>query len=84
MDWIKLVGYVAAAATTISFLPQAIHTIKTKDTKGVSLGMYALFVFGVMMWLVYGILTKNAPIILANVITIILAVIILVYKLKYK
>lgn len=84
MDLIQIAGYLAAAATTISFLPQALHTIKTKDTKGISLEMYIVFVFGIVMWLVYGIGIKDLPIILANSITLILTVIILVYKLKYK
>lgn len=84
MDWIKIVGYLAAAATTISFLPQAFHTVKTKDTKGISLGMYLVFTFGVVMWLLYGIFTKDFPIISANTITLVLTIIILVHKLKYK
>lgn len=84
MDWVKIVGYLAAAATTIAFLPQAFHTIKTKDTKGISLGMYLVFTFGVVMWLLYGIFLKDVPIIAANTITFVLTVIILVYKLKYK
>lgn len=84
MDWVKIVGYLAAAATTIAFLPQAFHTIKTKDTKGISLGMYLVFTFGVVMWLLYGIFLKDIPIIAANTITFVLTVIILVYKLKYK
>jgi MtN3 and saliva related transmembrane protein len=65
-------------------LPQAFHTIKTKDTKGISLGMYLVFTFGVVMWLLYGIFLKDVPIIAANTITFVLTVIILVYKLKYK
>jgi MtN3 and saliva related transmembrane protein len=84
MDWIKIVGYLAAAATTIAFLPQAFHTIKTKDTKGISLGMYLVFTFGVVMWLIYGIFMRDVPIISANTITFILSVIILVHKVKYK
>ncbi|HTM93439.1 MAG TPA: SemiSWEET transporter [Flavisolibacter sp.] len=84
MDWVKVVGYLAAMATTIAFLPQAFHTIKTKDTKGISLGMYLVFTFGVVMWLLYGIFTNDVSIISANAITLILTIIILVYKLKYK
>lgn len=84
MDWVKIVGYLAAAATTIAFLPQAFHTIKTKDTKGISLGMYLVFTFGVVMWLLYGIFMRDVPIISANTVTLVLSVIILVYKLKYK
>jgi MtN3 and saliva related transmembrane protein len=84
MDWVKIVGYIAATATTISFLPQAIHSIKTRDTKGISLEMYLVFTFGLIMWLIYGISTKDVPIILANAVTLVLAVIILLYKLRYK
>jgi len=84
MDWIKIAGYLAAAATTISFLPQAFHTIKTKNTKGISLGMYVVYVFGIMMWLIYGIGMRDFPIISANSITLVLTVTILLYKLKYK
>jgi len=84
MDWIKIVGYIAAASTTIAFLPQAIQTIKTKDTKAISLGMYVLFTFGVLMWLIYGIFNKDWPIIIANAITLMLAIVILFYKVRYK
>jgi MtN3 and saliva related transmembrane protein len=84
MDWVKIVGYLAAVATTIAFLPQAFHTIKTKDTRGISLGMYLVFTFGVVMWLLYGIFMRDIPIISANTVTLVLSVIILVYKLKYK
>lgn len=84
MDWIKIVGYIAAASTTIAFLPQAIQTIKTKDTKSISLGMYILFTFGVLMWLIYGIANTDWPIIIANAITLLLAIVILFYKVRYK
>jgi len=84
MDWIKIIGYIAAASTTIAFLPQAIQTIKTKDTKAISLGMYVLFTFGVLMWLIYGIFNTDWPIIIANAITLMLAIVILFYKVKYK
>jgi MtN3 and saliva related transmembrane protein len=84
MDWIKTAGYLAAAATTISFLPQALHTIRTKDTRGISLGMYIVYVFGIVMWLTYGIGIRDFPIISANSITLVLTVTILIYKLKYK
>jgi MtN3 and saliva related transmembrane protein len=84
MDWIKTAGYLAAAATTISFLPQALHTIRTKDTRGISLGMYIVYVFGIVMWLTYGIGIRDFPIISANSITLVLTVTILMYKLKYK
>jgi MtN3 and saliva related transmembrane protein len=82
MDWIKILGLVAAFCTTISFLPQAIKIIKTKDTSSISTAMYSFFTFGTLMWLLYGIYSKNTPVILANGVTFILAVIILFYKLR--
>ncbi|MBU6339205.1 MAG: SemiSWEET transporter [Rickettsiales bacterium] len=71
----------AALLTTISFLPQVIKTIATKDTSGVSFWIYLIFVSGVAMWLLYGILIKNPIIIIANLITFILAGTILVIKI---
>ncbi|WP_117233973.1 SemiSWEET transporter [Vibrio maerlii] len=75
-------GYIAAFCTTCSFIPQVIHTVRTKDTEAISLGMYSFFVFGVSMWLVYGIMVNDLPIIVANVITLALASIILLLKIK--
>jgi len=82
MNWITLCGLVAAFFTTISFLPQAIKTIRTKDTSSISLSMYIMFAFGTLMWFVYGIFSNNLPITLANGITLILASIILYFKIK--
>ncbi len=84
MDLFNFIGYIAAVLTTISFVPQAILTIKTKDTKGISLPMYILFTLGVFCWLIYGIYFKMMPVILANTVTLSLASIILVFKIKYK
>ena len=79
-----LIGLTAATCTTISFLPQAIRVIKTKQTRDISLSMYIIFSFGTFLWLTYGVLTKDIPIILANAITFALSFIILMLKLKYK
>lgn len=84
MNITTLIGFFAAFCTTVSFLPQAIKTIATKDTSGISLSMYSLFTVGTVMWFTYGIMSNSMPIYLANGITLILALIILVYKLKYK
>lgn len=80
---ISVIGMLAAVGTTISFLPQAIKIIKTKDTKSISLSMYILFISGVFLWLIYGILKPDFPVMVANGITLILAGIILYFKLKY-
>lgn len=77
----KFIGIIAAIITTGSFLPQAYKTIKTKDTMGISLIMYILFVIGLLLWLIYGIYLKDMAIILANAITLIFASVILSYKI---
>lgn len=77
------VGFVAATLTTISFIPQAAKTIRTKETHGISLGMYATFTVGVALWLVYGIVLVSWPMILSNIVTLGLSSTILALKLRY-
>ena len=76
-------GYLAAMLTTLSFVPQAVKTIRSRDTRGLSLGMYVVFTAGVAMWLVYGIALHSIPMILANVVTFLLSATILGLKLKH-
>jgi MtN3 and saliva related transmembrane protein len=76
-----IIGYVAASLTTLSFLPQAILTLKTRDTAALSLTMYSLFTLGVFCWLIYGIFLANNAIIYANAITLFLAASILSCKI---
>jgi MtN3 and saliva related transmembrane protein len=80
---IEWVGYAAAALTSASFIPQALMTIRTRDTRGISRGMYIIFTVGVTLWLVYGIALDSWPMICANVSTLILAVTMLVLKLRF-
>jgi len=84
MPLADFIGYVAAGLTTLSFVPQAWHTFSTRDVRGISLGMYSAFTVGVALWLVYGLLLGAWPIVLANGITLVLAVAILVMKLRFK
>ncbi len=84
MQAIDLIGTLAACLTTSSFLPQVLHTLRTRDVSGISLGMYSLFTAGVALWLVYGVLIGSWPIIVANAITTTLAVTILAMKLRYR
>ncbi|MES2190064.1 MAG: SemiSWEET transporter [Pseudomonadota bacterium] len=79
-DW---VGFGAATLTTASFLPQAWLSFKTRDVSGISLGMYSVFTVGVALWLGYGVMLDAWPIVLANAITLALAIAILVMKLRY-
>lgn len=69
----EFIGYLAAILTTASFLPQAIRTLKTKETEAISLTMYSVFCIGVMLWLIYGLIIVNWPIVVANAITFLLA-----------
>ncbi len=80
MEW---AGYIAAVLTTLSFVPQALKTIRTKDTRSISLGMYVVFTIGIVFWLVYGIALHSLPMILSNIVTLILSGTILAMKLKH-
>lgn len=84
MNLPELVGYLAASLTTLSFVPQALHTFRTKDVRGISLGMYSVFTVGIAMWLLYGLLIQAWPVVVANVITLALAAAILAMKLRYR
>ncbi len=76
-----VVSFIAATLTTASFVPQAVKTIRTRDTSSISLGMYLLFTAGVILWMVYGIATSQASIIISNAITACLALVILSFKI---
>ena len=78
-----LIGAVAAALTTVAFVPQAIKALHERQTAGISLTMYALFTAGVALWFVYGLLLGRFPIYLANGITLALASVILLTKLRF-
>lgn len=80
----ELVGYCAAALTTFSFAPQAWLTFRTRDVRGISLGMYSVFAAGVALWLAYGLLLGAWPIVAANAVTLALALAILGMKLRYR
>ena len=84
MDTISAIGYLAAVLTTVSFIPQVIRTIRTRDTHAISLSMYITFSCGVVLWCAYGILLQAWPIILANGITLSLASVVLWHKLREK
>ena len=80
LEWF---GYAAAVLTTGSFIPQAVMTIRSRNTSGVSLAMYVIFTLGVALWLLYGIALKSGPMILANSVTLALAGTILALKLRF-
>jgi MtN3 and saliva related transmembrane protein len=84
MSATTILGILAACGTTVSFLPQAIKTIYTKNTSGISLEMYAIVVTGTVLWLIYGLMIGSWPVIMANATTLVVASVILVYKIIYK
>lgn len=80
LEWL---GVVAATCTTLSFVPQAIKTIRTRETHGISLWMYVVFTFGVACWFGYGLFLHSWPMIVSNLVTFALAATILILKLRY-
>ncbi len=78
-----LIGYIAATLTTVAFVPQAVRTLRTRDTAGISLAMYALFTTGAGCWLVYGIAIGSWPVILSNAVTCSLSLVILLLKVRH-
>lgn len=84
MDSIILIGYIAGALTTLSFVPQVIRAWKLGETRDLSLAMLLLFALGILLWTFYGIWTGSMPIILANVITFILILVLLGMKVIHR
>ena len=83
LQYTSLVGTIAAVFTTVAFIPQAYHSYKTRDLSGVSLPMYSIFTLGVALWLTYGLLLVDWPLIISNAITLALSLLILILKLKH-
>jgi len=80
---VTIIGLIAAFLTTIAFLPQVIKVWKTKKAEDLSLKTFILLSTGIFLWLVYGILLQDLPLILANAVTFTLAITILFFKLRY-
>ena len=79
-----LIGLIAATITTLSFIPQLIKTWKLKETKDISLLMFVTLGVGIILWIIYGFLLWDLPLILANSITFVFVLVILFFKFKYK
>lgn len=80
---ITAIGLLAALCTTIAFLPQVIQTWRTRSTKDLSLPMFATFTVGIFLWLVYGVIIGDVPLIAANGVTFLLSGTILYFKLRH-
>ncbi len=83
MDWVTAMGYLAGVCTTTAFLPQAIKIVKTKHTKDLSLGMYAILTSGISLWCAYGLINQDWPLLTANMVTLMLAGWIFILKIRY-
>lgn len=84
MNFVSVIGFLAATFTTVAFIPQAVKTIRTKQTQDISFWMYIILIIGILLWLTYGIYQRDWPIILANSVTFVLVVPILVLKIIHK
>lgn len=78
-----LLGYLAGTLTTAALIPQVWRTFRTKDVSGISLRMYVVFTTGIAVWLAYGVLLGETPMMLANSVSLVLACAVLAMKLKY-
>lgn len=81
LDWI---GGIAGFLTTVAFVPQVVKIWTTKSADDISVLMFGIFTLGVLLWLVYGLMLGALPIILANIVTLVLAVTVLVLKARYR
>jgi MtN3 and saliva related transmembrane protein len=84
MDYVTMIGLVAGTLTVIAFYPQLMKVAKTRSTRDISLGMFSIFCVGVFLWFVYGILSSDVPVMIANILTFAQALVILAFKVKYK
>ncbi|HEY9619639.1 MAG TPA: SemiSWEET transporter [Crinalium sp.] len=84
MDFITLLGLLAGTLTTVAFLPQLFKTWKSKSARDISSSWLIAFTTGIALWLMYGLLISSLPVILSNGITLVLTLIILLFKVKYR
>ncbi len=84
MTLTTFLGLIAGTCTTAAFLPQLLKIRKTKSTHDISLWMYVVICTGILLWLIYGIMIGSVPVILANAVTLVIAAMILLLKIKYR
>jgi len=84
MEIAQWIGLIAGGLTTIAFVPQVVKTYQSRSAKDLSLTMFLVFSIGIVLWLVYGIMIREWPVIIANAITLLLSLILLIFKLNFK
>jgi MtN3 and saliva related transmembrane protein len=82
--WVEYIGSLAAACTTLCWVPQAVKIIREKQTQGISLVTQSVFTVGLALWLAYGLLLTNWPLMLANAVTLVFSLVILALKVRYR
>lgn len=82
-NWVEIIGLVAGFLTTAAYLPQVLKVWRSRSARDVSLGMFSLMVVGLLLWLAYGLLIGSLALILSNTVTLILATLILIGKLRF-
>lgn len=80
---IEILGFAAASLTSLCWLPQAWRTIRTRDTKAISLWTQSLFAAGTALWLTYGLQIGSLPVVFANALTLLLVLLIVMMKLRF-
>lgn len=83
MSWLTILGLTAGFCTTLAFLPQVLKTWRTRSTADISLGMFSVLVFGIVLWLIYGAMMGDLPLVASNTVTLILAGTILLLKIRH-
>lgn len=84
MNYISIIGILAGSLTTLAYFPQAYKIIRTKNTRSISLLMYIILITGISLWVVYGVIKADIPVIFANSVTLVPAIVILIMKIIYR
>ena len=84
IDFVTILGLIAAGFTTVCLLPQLLKVYRTKSTRDISIAMFGLYCGGVFLWLIYGLYRQDIAIIIANSLALTQGLVIIVLKLKYK
>lgn len=84
MNSVTLIGLAAATLTTVAFIPQVVRAWRTRSTRDISLPMFLVLALGITLWLIYGAMIRDLPLIAANLVTLVLVLMILFFKLRYK
>jgi MtN3 and saliva related transmembrane protein len=84
MQSLEIIGLIAGACTTFSFVPQILKMWESKSAKDISLGMYAIFATGVVLWIIYGVYLRSLPLVIWNSVTLLFVLVILFFKLHWK